>query len=210
LGLIFFLIVTASAQEKVDGIVAIVDEEIITLTDFRIAWTFGLFYRDVETGTSPAPRDVLENLIDQKLILQMTNPDLSLPAAEIEAEFLRLRQEYGEDYVRRHMDDFDIDRDALFDYIRRLLAFRHVLDERFQLSINLSLQEIETYYSQVYVPDQRAEGLDPRPMVEILPELERALKSRRTRALIREWQRNLRKEADIQVYADKYPEYFGR
>lgn len=78
------------------------------------------------------------------------------------------------------------------------------------MAVMVGLREIEAYYNQTYVPQRRAEGTVPQPMVEILPQLEAALKAEGTRSLIQEWARNLRKEANVQVFTDRFPQFFRR
>jgi hypothetical protein len=197
-------------QETVDGILAVVNQDVITLTDFRIVMTFGLYRRDAQTDSMDSPREVLDRLIDQKLILGMTNPDFTVHENELEAKYQSLVDALGLDALRREMTFFDLNREGLYAYIRDAILFNRVLEQRFQLAVTVGLREIEAYYNQTYVPQRRAEGSVPQPMVEILPQLEAAVKAEGARSLIQEWARNLRKEANIQVFTDRFPQFFQR
>ncbi len=197
-------------QEMVDGILAVVNQDVITLTDFRIVMTFGLYRRDTQADATVSPHEVLDRLIDQKLILGMTNPDFTVHENELEAKYQSLVDAVGLDAIRRELAFFDLTREGLYAYIRDAILFDRVLEQRFQMAVSVGLREIEAYYNQTYLPQQRAEGRVPQPMVEILPRLEAAVKAEGTRSLIREWARNLRQEANIQVFADRFPRFFQR
>jgi hypothetical protein len=199
----------AHGQQTVDGILAVVDQEVVTLTDFRIAQTFGLYHRFLqESEASPSSLEILDRLIDQKLIIRMTNPDITVHRNELEDVFQRLSEKMGNEAFLRNMDAFDLDRSELSVYIRELVAFRRILDQRFQLAVTVSLKQIETYYTEIYVPQQESQGQEPEPILEILDDLESTLRAQSTRRLIQEWARNLRRQADIQVFVNAYPKYF--
>lgn len=208
-----FLILLGTAGplggQAVDGILAVVDQEVITLTDFRIARTFGLYHRFLQDSEdSPSAQEILDRLIDQKLIIRMTNPDITIHRNEQEDVIQRISDEQGIETFRRNMAVFDLDRDELSGYIREFVAFQRILDQRFQLAVTLSLRQIETYYTETYLPQKKAQGEEPEPMLEILDDLESSLRARETRRLIQEWVRNLRRQAEIKVFADAYPAYF--
>jgi hypothetical protein len=194
----------------VDGIVAVVNEEVITLTDFRIVHEFGINRSDWEDRSGLSSRDVLEGLIEQKLIILITNADINVPVIELERLYQQLSDSLGIELFQQKMAEFDLTREEFYVYLGEMIASRLILAQRFQLTVSVTLREIEEYYEQTYVPEQRDKGQEPQPMVEILDMLEAEVKSEETRLLSAEWVRNLRKEADIQVFAENYPHYFEK
>ncbi len=203
-------VVPAPSQDVVvDGIVAVVNEEVITLTDFRIVHEFGIHRLDKGAEPDLSPRGVLEGLIDQKLIILITNADINVPVGELERFFQQLADSLGSESFQQKMAEFDLTREELYVYLREMVASRLVLNQRFQRTVSVTLKEIEDYYQNSYVPEQRAKGQEPQPMLEILDMLETVAKSEETRLLSSEWMRNLRKEADIQAFTEDYPEYFS-
>ena len=200
---------SSPGQQTVDGILAVVDREVITLTDFRIAQAFGLYHRFLQNSeTIPSSLEILDRLIDQKLIIRMTNPDITVHRNELDDVIQRLSDEMGIDTFRRNMGIFDLERSELSEYVREFVAFQRILDQRFQLAVTVSLRQIESYYADTYLPQMKNRGEEPQPMLEILDDLESSLRSQETRRLIQEWARNLRRQAEIQVFIDAYPEYF--
>jgi hypothetical protein len=199
-----------SQETVVDGIVAVVNGELITLTDYRIVREFGIHRLRMERGATLSPQGILDGLIDQKLIILITNADIDVPLGELERRYEQLSESLGGDAFQQKMGAFDLTREELYVYMREMITSRMILEQRFQRTISVTLREIEAYYRQSYLPEQEAQGLDPRPMLEILDILEAEVKSEETRLLSEEWIRNLRKEADIQVFAEEYPEFFKR
>jgi len=210
LGIGFLLLPAPAQEEAVDGIVAVVNNDVITLTDFRIAQGFGFYSSEGDSGEQLSAWEILDRLIEQKLIVWVADPDLNVPVPELEVWYERLSGTVGAEAFQRRMEEFDLTRDEFYVYLAEMIASRGVLEQRFQMAVTVSLREIEAYYNETYVPEQTAMGLEPEPMVEILDKLETAVKSDGTRVLIGEWVRNLRKEADIDVFAGNYPQYFER
>jgi hypothetical protein len=204
------MITVGSQEVAVDGIVAVVNEEVITLTDFRIVHEFGINRSDREDRSGLSSRDVLEGLIEQKLIILITNADINVPVIELERLYQQLSDSLGIELFQQKMAEFDLTREEFYVYLGEMIASRLILAQRFQLTVSVTLREIEEYYEQTYVPEQRDKGQEPQPMVEILDMLEAEVKSEETRLLSAEWVRNLRKEADIQVFAENYPHYFEK
>lgn len=210
LGIGFLLLPAPAQEEAVDGIVAVVNTDVITLTDFRIVQGFGLVASDLDGAGNLSAWEILDRLIEQKLVVWVADPDLNVPVPELEAWYERLSGTIGAEAFQQRMEEFDLTRDEFYVYLAEMIASRGVLEQRFQMAVTVSLREIEAYYNETYVPEQTARGLEPEPMVEILDKLETAVKSDGTRVLISEWVRNLRKEADIDVFAENYPQYFER
>jgi len=208
---IHLLMAPVGSQEvAVDGIVAVVNEEVITLTDFRIVHELGIHRLDQENGSAVSSRGTLDGLIEQKLIILITKADINMPVVELERLYQQLSDSLGAELFQQKMAEFDLTREELYVYLKEMITSRMILTQRFQLTVLVTLKEIEEYYEQTYVPEQRAKGQEPQPMVEILDMLEAEVKSEETRLLSEEWVRNLMKEADIQMFAEHYPQYFDK
>jgi type IV secretory pathway VirB4 component len=104
----------------------------------------------------------------------------------------------GNEPVRRKLEEFDLDWDDLRGYIREKINYQKIISRKFSLRIIVSLKEIEDYYKQSYVSSQREKGLESRPMMEILDEIESLIIQEKVKTQISDWIKNLRKKADIQ------------
>ena len=195
---IFFLFIVYCFSETVDRIVAVVNEQVITLTDLRIAEAFGLHDEELKEGSGNLRPLILERLIDQKLVIALAGEEVLVEKEELDSFQARIIERLGNEPVRRKLEEFDLDWDELRGYIREKINYQKIISRKFGLRIIVSLKEIEDYYKQSYVSSQREKGLEPRPMMEILDEIESLIIQEKVKTRINDWIKNLRKKADIQ------------
>lgn len=74
-------------------------------------------------------------------------------------------------------------------YLQDKILFEKVIGTRFNQRLYVSLKEIEDYYQQVYLPEQKAAGRTPPELVNVLDEIEARLQARRREERVREWTR---------------------
>ncbi len=212
---LFVLFVTVSLfrfsawgfYKKVEGVVAVVNDEVITVTDLRIVSAFGMWDSNENAeGESLYPL-VLENIINQKLVNQFTGEEMNIDDKDID-DFLTGEKERWQGYgLEERLGDFGIDLKDLRDYCAEYLSYKKIISDRFSRSVVVSLREIESYYDQVYVPDQEAKGEPVKQMVDILPEIESAVKEKTTSIQVEEWIRSLRSKAQIQIRIERYLDF---
>ena len=196
----FCLLLTVSGlPEIIDRIIAVVNDQVITLSDIRIAETFGLYENINAESEENLHQQILEKLIDQKLIIQLMGERVSVEEEELEAELERITEKIGSYEVQKRLVQFGLDRNVLKEYLHEKLLYQKILSRRFSQSVIVSLKEIESYYIQNYVPSQRAKGFEPKPMVELLDKIESTIKQKKIENKVLEWIKNLRQEADIQI-----------
>jgi hypothetical protein len=202
--LLFSAFLAASAQETglADRLLAVVNEEAITLTDVRIAEAFHLFGDNPEETAGMTRFQILNKLIDRKLIIRLSSGSLSFPDEALDARVQRIIDRMGTAQVREKFMQFGIRWNDLKAYVREFALYDEIIFQRFNKSIFVSLKEIEDYYNDVYIPSRRRDGMLIKPMVEILDEIERAIKREKIASRVDEWIANLRREADILLLWD--------
>ena len=188
-----------SLQDIVDRIMAVVNGEVITLTDVRIVEAFGLYESDKSGRMQDIQSYILNKLINQKLIIQLASKSVSVEKQEIDSYLNVVIEKIGRNEMQKILVVFSIDLDDLRQYLREKLFFKKIISAKFSQAVIVSLREIEAYYHQVYIPSQEEKGFEPKPMVEILDEIESAIKQERMNKQVEEWILNLRKEANVQV-----------
>lgn len=188
-----------SYSQTVDRIVAVVNEEVITWTDIQIVEAFGLWEDEIGGDTENARQLILERLIDQKLVIQLSGEDVSMETEEMDEFLMRITQKLGADGIDDRLMYFGLDREDLKDYIREKMSCQTIISQRFSKVNPVSLKDIEDYYNESYVPDQKDKGAEPQPMMEILDELESTIKQDKMKAQIEDWIRNLKEKSDIQI-----------
>jgi len=205
--LIFFT--PANGEVKiVDGIVAVVNDDIITLTDLRIVRSFDLLGREMDRGVGYDYNDVLESMIKQKLAVQMTGETDTLGADELDIALHRELDKLNKELLKMELERFDLKIDDLKEYLIEKILYQSVISRRFSREIFVNLKELEVYYEERYLPEQKEKNQKPQPMIKILSEIESMVKKEKAEQQIEEWLKYLIDKADIQVFADKYSEYF--
>lgn len=194
------LVFCGSAQgEVIDRIMAIVNDQVITLTDVNIIQKFGLFEDVEETGEGDIQRRIINRLIDQKLVIQLASERLVVSEEELEALLSDLIQKTDPDLAEESLLQFGLDWDDLKSYLREKLLFQKIISQRFSRGVIVSIEEIEKYYEQVYVPSQRERDMNPQPMIEVLDQIEAALTREKVEGQVQGWIENLKRDAKIQV-----------
>lgn len=185
--------------EVVDRIVAVVNDEVITLTDVNIIQRFGLFDELEESPDVDRQTQILHRLIDQKLVVQLASERIKVDEEEIETFLSDIVQRTDPELAGETLLQFGLDWDDLKSYIREKLLFQKIVSQRFSRGVIVSIEEIEEYYEQVYIPSQRDRGLNPQPMIELLDRIEGELKRVKIENQVQEWIANLKREANIQI-----------
>jgi hypothetical protein len=191
--------------EIVDGVAAVVNQEIITLTDVRIVRSFQI----LEDGSEDADRrHVLHRLIERKLLLQLAGQEDAVIEAEINAYIDSMKERIGNDRYQQLLQSFGMTSEDLREYVREAVLYKLILAERFSQAVVVSLKEMEDYYQNVYLPGLE-EGREPQTMLDILDEIETAIRQEKIQSRVKEWIDSLKEQADIQMLADEYPEFFN-
>jgi parvulin-like peptidyl-prolyl isomerase len=186
-------------SQTVDRIVAVVNEEVITLTDIQIAEAFGLWEDEMGGDTENLRQRILEKMIEQKVVIQLSGEDISLTTEEMDEFLMRITQRLGADGMEDRLMFFGLEQEDLKDCIREKISYQTILEKRFSKVNPVSLRDIEDYYHESYVPAQKDKGIEPQPMMDILDELESAIKQDKMKAQIEDWIRKLKEKSDIQI-----------
>ncbi len=189
--------------EIVDGIAAVVNGDIITLTDIRIVQTFDLLGREMDSGVVYDHNDILESMIKQKLAVQMTGEIDIIGADELSIALQRELDKLNKELLKIELERFDLKIDNLKEYLIEKILYQSVISRRFSREIFANLEEIEVYYEEIYLPAQKEKNQKPQPMMKILSEIESIVKEEKAEKQIEEWLKYLIDKADIQVFTYK-------
>jgi len=193
------LIAGNGLPDIVDRIMAVVNGEVITLTDVRIVEAFRLYDSEKSGQVQDIHLYILNRLINQKLIIQLASKSVSVEKQEVDSYLNDVIEKIGQDKMQKILVLFSFNLDDLRKHLQEKLLFEKIISAKFSQAVIVSLREIEAYYHQVYIPSQEEKGLEPKPVVEILDEIESALKQKKMNEQVEEWIVNLRKEANVQV-----------
>jgi hypothetical protein len=183
----------------VDHIVAVVNEKVITLTDLRIAETFCLYDEEIDPGAENIRQLLLEMMVDQKLVVLLAGAE-AVEKEEVDSFQDKIIEKMGSEELEKKLEEFGLDRDDLREYIRDKIIYQKIIKRRFGQGVIVSLEEIEDFYKGRYVPSQEKMEVEPKPMMEILKEIESTIKHEKAMSNVEDWIKNLKTQVDILIY----------
>lgn len=198
------------AQERViERVLAIVEGEIITLTDVQVALTFGLFsLEEGKTGTE-ALGQILDKLIEVKVVLKLAeSKKVDLPAEVLDKSWAELKNKLGEERYQRLKKVFGLSDKDIRRLLREKLIFDQIIQKRITLIIPVSLDEIREYYQNVYLKEMADRQQEPRSLVEVMRELEVKIRREKGQAEVGKWLQTFRSQADIVIKAKEMIDYY--
>ena len=198
-----FLLASHSFPEIIDRIVAVVNDQVITLTDLRIVEAFRLYDDEISEDVENRRFLILEKLINQKVILHLARKDVSVKNEEIDLALESVKDRIGLREFQNRLEEFGLNQDDISFYLQKKILFQKIISQKFSSGITVSLEEIKTYYEQVYLPSQKEKGIDPQPMIEIIDEIESLIRKKKAKEQVHDWISNLKKKAEIQIMLNR-------
>ena len=202
--LIFILVAVASAHSRaeiIDRILAVVEGQLITLSDVRAVTRLRL--ESAPQGSDPI-QVVLDKLIDRQLILvevdRYAPPEPS--TVEIDAQLLMVQKPYGDALAFEIvLGQLGWARDDVRRYVRDELRIERYLQQRFNATIQPTDDELAAFY-RIHADGFSKDGVLA-PYADVREKVRSGFVSERRSVLVREWLAGLRRRANIQQL------YFG-
>ena len=205
-GLALLLAGTLLSAAVVDRIAAVVDRQVITVSEINQMLLVRFFARQASTSEDDYRRDVLESLIAQALRFRDVERfgAEDVPKDSIEARVQEITKRFAspaafDDAVRQA----ELSQDELRALVKRQLQVEQYIQERFAPLIFVSNDEIETYYRGPWSQQRRQRGMAIPPLNDVREEIRALLKSSRLQQEIDKWTTQLRARANVDVYATR-------
>jgi len=192
------LLICAGPQ-AVDCVVAHVNRRAITLTDIRILQALHLGEGVLSGAAASSPAQVLQKAIDRQVVVDGMRQSFPVSREEMEARLAALKARFEPDVWQRLLGTFGITEEGIESYLENILQYERMVAIRFGRPPEVTVQEMEDYYRSEYAPAQKSSGLEPKPMSQVLGEIEERLRDRKREAQISDWIHGLRAQADISI-----------
>lgn len=192
----------ASPAQTVDCVLALVNGQVITLSDIKILDAFGFFPQEESRPQADRLRAVLERFIGQKIVIDMAKEQSLVPEDKVEAALRDLESRLSAPEFARNLEVLGLARDDLKPYVEDLLLFEEVINSRFGRSVTVTLNEIEFYYDRTYLPLRKKSGAQPAPLLQVLNEIESLLRKDKVAAQADSWVANLRRQGSVEIKDD--------
>lgn len=201
---IFLLLLGAlpARAEIIDRIAAVVDRQVITLSELNQIVALELLSRNPGEAEAAYRRRVLDWMIAQLLRYRDVERfgAQDVPADAIEATLSRIIQRYpSEQAFMDALARVELTLDQVRTLIKRDQQVQRYIDQRFAPKVFVSNDEIETYYAGVWAPQRRERGLSVPDLAEVREEIRGEVRGRLTQEIER-WTEQLRGLANVDVF----------
>ena len=200
--LILLLALPASAV-TVDRIAAVVDRQVITVSEITQMADIRFFPR-ASKSEDDHRRDVLDALIAQALRYRDVERfgAQDIPKDSIEARVVEIRQRFAsEEEFLAAVARAELTLDEVRALVKRQLQVEAYIQERFAPLVFVSAEDVEEYYRGPWTKQRQARGLAVPPLSQVLEEIRTAARSSRLQDEIGKWTTQLRARANVDVYA---------
>lgn len=199
-----------SHSEIVDRIVAVVNNQIITLSDVEEEAKFeeiGISGEDAASDHAAGKEvqfEITQRLIDQALIRQQLEqfPGIEVSSEEVEKQLTQIREQFGsEEQWKRTLETQHIDPVALKSRVEWQLQVVKFIDYRFRQFVVVDPKEIEDYYNNHLISELAKRGVTLRPaLAEAEERIREILTEEKVDVEIENWLKSLRESASIAIF----------
>jgi hypothetical protein len=201
----------AQSSVLLDRAVAVVNGHLILASDLDDEIRLSVLDPN-QGGQGPlTPQRALEQLISRSLIEQQIRQEdaqtIEPSQAEVDARLAQIREQLPE-CVRQNcasdsgwktfLSSHELAPERVEAYLRYRLEILRFIEQRFRQGIQISPQQIDSYYHDVLLP-QYAPGDTIPPLDQVAPRIQEILLQRQVNVLFSSWLDNLRQEGEVEV-----------
>ncbi|MDM7919747.1 MAG: hypothetical protein QUS12_11340, partial [Methanosarcina sp.] len=164
-----------------------VDETPVSLYDLKI---IDLFELEPELALVDRPlkkEDLVNIYLNELLVVNLAREQINLSQEEIDQEIEKIKASLGSQNFEDRCQILGLGVEELIPYVENKLLFEKIVNSRFSQRVHISLQELENYYNDVYVPEVKARGQAVPEMVNVLNEIENRLQAIKARDQLARW-----------------------
>lgn len=200
-----------NAPVVLDSVVAVVNRQVILASDIHDDIELSVLDPAHDGKGAPTLQSALEQLISRALIeQQIRQEDLQFiepSQAEVNARIQELRKVLPA-CVRAHcsteagwkafLATHDLTQQRVEAYLRNRMEILHFIEERFRQGIQITQQQIQTYYYNVLLPQYPVDQAVP-PLDKVSSRIQEILLEQQVNVLFGNWLDNLRKQGDVEI-----------
>ncbi|MEO8379926.1 MAG: hypothetical protein ABI779_09725 [Acidobacteriota bacterium] len=197
------LLAVPAAGVTVDRIAAVVDRQVLTVSEIAQLVEIRFFPR-LSASDDDSRREVLDALIAQALrfrdVERFGAQDITADA--IEARVLEIQRRFpsvGE--FAAALARTELTPEELRSLVKRQLQVEAYIQERFAPLVFVTAEEIEEYYRTIWSKQRTGRGLAVPPLRDVLEEVRAAVRLARLQSETDRWTAQLRARANVDVYA---------
>jgi hypothetical protein len=201
----------ASSSVVLDHAVAVVNDHVILASDLDDEIRLSVLDPNQVGQSQLTPQRALDQLISRTLIEQQIRQEeahADQPSqAEVDARLAEIRKELpacirqnciSDSGWKTFLASHELTPERVESYLRYRLEILRFIEQRFRQGIQISPQQIDSYYHDVLLP-QYAPGDTIPPLDQVAPRIQEILLQRQVNVLFGSWLDNLRQQGDVEV-----------
>jgi hypothetical protein len=200
---LLLLLTFPAAAVTIDRIAAVVDRQVLTVSEVSQLVTIRFFARTAQSEDEYR-REVLDALIAQALRFRDVERfgAQDIPADTIEARLVEIQRRFpNETEFNAALARAELTPDEVRALIKRQLQVEAYIGERFAPLVFVSNEDIGDYYRGPWTAQRRERGLPVPPLDTVREEIRTAVRSSRLQEEVGRWTTQLRARANVDVYA---------
>ena len=200
---VLFLLTLPAAAVTVDRIAAVIDGQVLTVSEITQMVELRFFPR-LGNSEDEYRREILDALIAQALRYRDVERfgAQDIPGDTIEARVVEIQRRFpSETEFTAALARSELTAEELRALVKRQLQVEAYIQERFAPLVFVTNEEIDEYYRGPWREQRRERGLPVPPLSEVREEVRAALRLSRLQAEIDRWTSQLRARANVDVYA---------
>jgi len=197
--------------ETIDRIVAVVNNQIITLSDLEEEKRFHQLDHPLRASTKDNSaeekairRELVEQMIEKLLMSEqiLGFPGSKISEEEAETQLNALQEKWGgKDPLDQVLVESHTTREELKEHLRWQILVLKYVDNRFRQFATIDPPEIAAYYQKTLIPELEREGIrQPPPQSEVEAKIREILTEEKVNQAIEEWLASLKETANIHIY----------
>ncbi|MEN8222229.1 MAG: hypothetical protein ABFR36_03125 [Acidobacteriota bacterium] len=197
--LISFLLFVQPSEIVVDRIAAVVNTEVITLSDIDKSLLFNSPSDNSRKDDSDLYLNELKKLIDHKVVYLEYKDQFQPTDGDFENVQLTIIKRYGSlDNVNSVLKKFDMDLKDLREFLIEKIIYEKVIKDKFLLGVVIESSEIEKFYNEKYLPSQNRLKIEPKSIIEMTPQIEDHLRGNKVKEELAFWIEGLKASYKIE------------
>jgi len=197
--LIYLLVLLQPSTIIIDKIAAVVNNEIITMTDIdKSIYLFPVFKKKEESPKAFYNR-ILHELINYKVIYLEYKNDFMLTEEDYEEVQTPIIKKQGSlNQLTKLLKKYDMNWKDFKDFIKERVLYEKVLKEKFQMNIKISFNEIKSFYYEDYLSLQKELNLKSNSLIEMTSLIEKHLRKIKTENKLSGWLEEIKSSYKIE------------
>ena len=198
------LLTLPAAAVTVDRIAAVVDRDVITVSEVSQMVETRFFSRKAGQNDDDFRHEVLDNLIAQALRYRDVERfgAQEIPKDSIESRLQEIQKRFASpDEFNAALQRAELSVDEVRALIKRQLQVEAYIQERFAPLVFIPNEDIDAYYRTTWSQQRRQRGLPVLPLNDVREEIRALLRADRLQQEVATWTAQLRTRANVDVYA---------